>query len=296
MHFPGLRYEGPIYRPPSEAGSLLIQATVGCPHNKCTFCMVYKKGPGFRVRPVEDISEDLRRARDALGDSVRTVFFPSGNTIIMKTDDLAEICRYTRELFPGLERITIYASAQFICRKGADGMKRLAEAGLSRLHVGLESGDDVILERVRKGSTLAQQIEAGMICKAAGIELSEYVMLGIGGKERTEEHIAATAAVLNRIDPDWIRLRTFLPKINTPILEDIDAGQFHVLSPHEVLKETCDLIGGLDVTGMVTSDHYTNYVNVQGRMPGDRDRMLGSVMKALQRDESCFRPVYVGME
>ena len=197
MELYGLRYEGPIYRPPSEALSLLVQATIGCPHNRCTFCMVYKNGPKFKVRPVEDIKEDLRRARKALGTRVRTVFFPSGNTIIMKTPDLAEICRYTRELFPKLERITIYASSQFIARKGPEDMKVLAEAGLTRMHVGLESGDDEVLTRVKKGSTAEKQIEAGKIAMEAGIQLSEYVLLGIGGKERTREHVEGTVRVLN---------------------------------------------------------------------------------------------------
>ena len=134
MELHDLRYEGPIYRPPSEASSLLVQATVGCPWNKCIFCMVYKNGPGFRIRKVEDIKEDIEKAGKALGDRVRTVFFPSGNTIIMKTEDLAEICRYTRETFPDLERITVYGSAQYVFRKGLDEMKVLAEAGLLPNH------------------------------------------------------------------------------------------------------------------------------------------------------------------
>ncbi len=291
-----MRYEGPIYRPPSEANSLLVQATIGCPWNKCTFCMVYKKGPKFRIRPVEEIKEDIRHASERVGYTVRTIFFPSGNTIIMKTEDLAEICRYAYETFSSLERITTYGSTQYICRKGLDGMKELAEAGLSRIHVGLESGDDAVLERVRKGSTSAQQVEAGRITKTSGIELSEYVVLGLGGRERTKEHIAGTVNALNRIDPDFIRLRTLLPKINTPLLEDIDNGKFELLSPHDVLKETHDLISNLDVTGFVASDHYTNYIDVSGRMPKDRDKMLRALERAMQKPASEFRPVYVGAE
>ncbi len=296
MDLYGLRYEGPIYRPPSEALSLLVQATVGCPHNRCTFCTVYKKGPRFHFRPLEDIKEDLRRAGEALGDSVRTVFFPSGNTIHMPTDEQAKMYRYTREIFPGVERITIYASAQFIVKKGADGMKKLAEAGLDRMHVGLESGDDVVLKRVKKGSTAARQVEAGKLAKDAGIELSEYILLGIGGRDRTKEHVEGTVKVLNEIDPDFIRLRTFLPKINTPILREIDDGTFEVLSPHEVLAETRDIIKGLNVASELTSDHYTNYISVDGRMPVDREKMLRVVEKALKRPEGSFRKVYIGCE
>jgi radical SAM superfamily enzyme YgiQ (UPF0313 family) len=238
----------------------------------------------------------LRRARRTLGDGVRTVFFPAGNTIAMRTDDLAEIFRYTRDLFPSVERITICGSAQYICRKGLEGMRKLAQADLSRIHVGLESGDDVILRRIEKGSTSDQQVEAGTITMAAGIELSEYVILGIGGSERTVEHVVATVNVLNRIEPHFIRLRTFLPKINTPLLEDIEAGRFKTLSPHEVLRETRDLIAGLETTSTITSDHYTNYVDVHGQLPGDRAEMLAVVEEALRMDEACFRSVYVGCQ
>ena len=148
-----LRYEGPIYRPPSEANSLLVQATIGCPWNKCTFCMVYKNGPKFRFRPVKEIKEDLLWAKNNYKYPIRTVFFPSGNTIIMKTEDLIEILKYTKQLFPNIERITVYGSSQYIVKKGLKDMIRISKAGLSRIHVGLESGDDTILKHVKKGST-----------------------------------------------------------------------------------------------------------------------------------------------
>ena len=233
-----LRYKGPIYRPPSEANSLLVQATIGCPWNKCTFCMVYKKGPKFEIRPVKEIKKDLLWAKNNYNYPIRTVFFPSGNTIIMKTEDFVELLKYTKKLFPELERITIYGSSQYIARKGLDDLKKIAKAGLSRIHVGLESGENVILKHVKKGSTAEIQMKAGLLVKKAGIELSEYIILGLGGKKRTKEHIDETVKVLNKINPDFIRIRTFLPKINTPILKDIKSGDFQILTPHEVLKET----------------------------------------------------------
>ena len=207
----GLRYEGPIYRPPSEANSLLVQATIGCPWNKCTFCMIYKKGPEFKIRPVEEIKEDLLWAKNNYPYQINTVFFPSGNTIIMKTEDFVEILKYTKKLFPNLKRITIYGSAQYIVKKGLDDLKKIAKAGLSRIHVGLESGDNIILKKVKKGSTQEIQIKAGLLIKKTGIELSEYVVLGLGGKKRTKEHIQETIKTLNKINPDFIRIRTFLP-------------------------------------------------------------------------------------
>jgi len=296
MSLNGLRYEGPIYRPPSEANSLLVQATIGCPHNLCTFCMVYKKGPKFKIRPVKDIKEDLFWAKNFFGKNIRTVFFPSGNTIVMKTNDLIEIFSYTKSLFPNLERITIYGSSQYIVKKGVDDMKKISEAGLSRIHVGLESGNDNILEMVRKGSDSKTQIKAGKLVKQTGIELSEYIILGLGGKKRSKQHIKETVDALSKINPDFIRIRTFLPKINTPILEDINSGAFQILNPHEILKELYEIVTKLNVSSRIFSDHYTNYLPVNGKLPEDKNIMLQTIRAALEQDEKSFREIYVGTE
>ena len=296
MNLSGIRYEGPIYRPPSEANSLLIQTTIGCPWNKCTFCMVYKNGPKFKIRPVNEIKEDLLWAKKNYKIPIETVFFPSGNSIIMKTDDFVEILRYAKELFPDIKRITIYGSSQYIVKKGLNDMQRLEEAGLSRIHVGLESGSDIVLKNVCKGSTSDVQIDAGKIVKNVGIELSEYIVLGLGGKKYSKEHISETVKVLNIINPDFIRIRTFLPKINTPILKDIESGYFKILSPHEILNEIYYLIDKLKVTSKVFSDHYTNYIRVDGKLPEDREKMLKSIRRALDEDEDFFRKVYIGTE
>lgn len=289
-----MRYEGPIYRPPSEADSLLVQATVGCPHNRCTFCMIYKNGPRFKIRSVREIKEDITTARRDYGENVRTLFFPAGNTIAMKTDDLCEICRFSKEVFPHLQRITVYGSSQYIYQKGLEDLKRLAEAGLSRIHVGLESGDDEILKRIRKGTSSREQIEAGKWVMAAGMELSLYVILGIGGRKRTESHARETAEVLNHIEPDFIRLRTFVPKINTPLLENIREGSFQILGPHEVLQETALFIRNLNASAYLASDHYTNYINIEGRLPEEKTRLLDEIASALKRKESAFRSFFVG--
>ncbi len=289
-----MRYEGPIYRPPSEADSLLIQATVGCPHNRCTFCMVYKNRIKYKVRPVEDIKQDMREAFDKYGQYVRTLFLPAGNTIAMKIDELCEICRFAKELFSNLERITVYGSSQYIARKGPEGMKKLAKAGLARIHVGLESGDDEILRLIKKGTDSEKQIAAGKYVTDAGIELSLYVILGIGGKQRTRQHAVETAKVLNRISPDFIRLRTFVPKINTPLLKDVMDGTFVMLGPHEVLRETAEIVKRLQVNSYLTSDHYTNYINIEGQLPAARERMLQIIGAALQKSENQFRPFFIG--
>jgi len=291
-----MRYEGPIYRPPSEADSLLIQATVGCPHNKCTFCMIYKKGPPYRIRPVQDICDDIDAARDFYGETVSTLFFPSGNTIAMPPSDLAAICRHARETFPGLQRITVYGSSQYILKKGLADLVALREAGLRRIHVGLESGDDVVLRRVKKGTTAAEQIAAGRLVKEAGIELSEYVILGLGGAERSTPHALNTAAALNAIAPDFVRLRTLVPKINTLLLHEIQKRRFELLAPHAVLREARLLVDRMECRTCLASDHYSNYLDLTGRLPDDKRRLLEAVDRALTWDEDRFRPTFVGTQ
>jgi radical SAM superfamily enzyme YgiQ (UPF0313 family) len=291
-----VRYEGPIYRPPSEADSLLIQATVGCPHNRCTFCMVYKDGVKFKVRPTAEIKADLVSARRIYGEQVRTIFLPAGNTIAMPTAALAEVCRFSRSLFPFLERLTVYGSAQYIYRKGPDKLKTLAEAGLRRIHLGLESGADAILARIQKGADARMQVAAGRRVVEAGMELNAYVILGLGGGPLTENHARETARALNEMAPDVVRLRTFVPKINTTLLEDVKAGRFKMLSPHEVLAETLALLQGIEVPTRVVSDHYTNYLEVAGSLPRDKEAMLRGLEQALKRDESSFRPFFIGTQ
>jgi len=290
-----MRYEGPIYRPPSEARSLLVQATVGCPHNRCTFCLVYKN-LRFKIRSVLEIKEDLEEAARVYGDRVRTLFFPAGNTIAMPTEDLAEVCRQARALFPGLTRITVYGSSQFIVKKGLAGLRLLAEAGLTRIHVGWESGDDEILGAINKGATRAVHAEAARLLREAGIELNAYVILGIGGQEGSAAHARETAALVNEAPPDVLRLRTFVPKVNTPLLEDVLAGRFRMLSPHQVLAETVALLEGITAPVRVESDHYTNYINVSGNLPQDREKMVATLKEALTRPESDFRPFFIGTE
>ena len=258
--------------------------------------MTYKKGPPFKVRSVREIKADLDEAKETLGDLIQTLFFPAGNTIAMPTDDLAQICTYARSLFPRLKRVTVYGSSRYIHKKGLADLVKLKESGLSRIHVGLESGDDEVLRRIKKGCNADEQIEAGRWVIEAGLELSEYIILGIGGKERTERHALETARTLNAINPHFIRLRTFLPKVHTLLLHQIGKGRFQVLSAHEVLRETRQIIQHLDVTSKIYSDHYTNYVNVHGRMPEEKERMLQIIDGALEEDESAFRSVYVGTQ
>ena len=284
-----MRYEGMVFRPPSEAGSLIIQATVGCPHNRCTFCSMYK-GSRFKIRSVEDIKEDLEMARDHYGPGVKSVFFADGNTIIMKTRDLAEIFSYTRQVFPGLERITLYGSARFLLLKSLKEFITLKEAGLKRIHSGLESGDDEVLAFLKKGVTAAQAIEAGRRVMGAGIELSEYYIVGAGGKDLTRQHAVNSGKTLTAINPDFIRLRTMMPARRAPLYEMFKEGSFVLLRPHQALRETRLLLENLEgVDSWFLSDHVSNYWPVNGKLPGDREKMLKDLDYALSLDESHFR-------
>jgi radical SAM superfamily enzyme YgiQ (UPF0313 family) len=282
-----MRYEGAIFRPPSEAGSLLIQATIGCPHNRCTFCGMYKKKK-FRIRPVAEIKEDLWMARDTYGNGIRTIFFPDGNSIVLKTAELIEIFEFAQQLFPHLERITIYGSARFLLRKSLDDLKALRQAGLGRIHSGMESGDDEVLRRIQKGATADQIIEAGCRVKEAGIELSEYLLIGIGGRELSQQHALGSARVLNAIDPDFIRVRTYTPVPKTPLGQEYLAGSFQLPSPHEAIKELRLILENLKTTGLFLSDHISNYANINGKLPEDKEKMLQILDYALTIDESKF--------
>jgi radical SAM superfamily enzyme YgiQ (UPF0313 family) len=258
--------------------------------------MIYKNGPRFRIRDLDDIKQDIKEAHQRFGNVFRSIFLPAGNTICMKTKYLCDICCYCHSLFAGLERITVYGSSQYIAMKGVEDLKHIAAAGLTRIHVGLETGDDVTLKRIRKGTTQKQQIQAGKMVIEAGLELSEYVVLGIAGVHRSSEHAFSTAYALNEINPHFIRFRTFVPKIHTPLLEDVKSGAFIMLGPHQVLEETETIIENLDVTSNVTSDHYTNYINLDGELPRDRERFLAILKRFQQRAEEEFRPHFVGTQ
>ncbi len=284
-----MRYEGLVYRPPSEAGSLIIQATVGCPHNKCAFCTMYE-GKKFKIRPVADIKEDLDMAKDYYGEGIKSVFFADGNTIIMKTHQLIDIFTYTRELFPYLERITLYGSNRFINLKSAADFKLLQQNGLSRLHCGLETGDNEVLKHINKGFTAEEAIEAGRKVIEAGIDLSEYIIVGVGGRERWQEHAINSAKVLNQINPHFIRLRTFLPIPGSLMYERYKRGEFTLLSPHEALRETKLFIQHLEgIDSLLLSDHTSNHWDVHGQLPGDKDKMFKAIDHALTIKESRFR-------
>lgn len=284
-----MRFEGMVYRPPSEANSLIIQATVGCPHNRCAFCSMYRESR-FKIRFVEEIKKDLDMAQKYYGDAVRSVFFADGNTIVMKTGELVEIFQYAGEIFKELERITIYGSARFVLKKTVAELRMLKEAGLKRIHSGMESGDDEVLRTICKGADREGVIRAGKMVKEAGIELSEYMIVGVGGRELSQQHAINSATALNEINPDFIRLRTFMPVRGTELYGKYREGGFSLLSPHEALRETRLFVEHLQgIDSLLYSDHISNYWDVHGKLMDDKETILREIDYALTLPEKNFR-------
>lgn len=285
-----MRYEGIVYRPPSEAGSLVIQATLSCPHNKCGFCAMYK-GRRFRVRPLEEVLEDLDLALAIYGaGGVRTIFLADGNTAVLPTHKLVAIGEAARERFPDLIRITVYGSAKFLEKKKREEWRRVAEAGITRIHSGLESGDAVTLKAVQKGVTPQQAVEAYRHVMGSGIELSVYLMVGVAGTERWREHALGSAEVLNQAPPHFIRLRTYVPQPNTPWHDRWKEGGLTLPTAYEALRETRLLLESLEGPSTLLSDHVSNFLNVQGRIPEDKRAMLAQIDEALAWPATRFRP------
>jgi len=285
-----MRYEGTVYRPPSEAGSLIIQATLACPHNRCAFCSMYKDRK-FRVRPVEEVIEDLDIAVAVHGtEAVRTIFLADGNTAVLPTKKLVAIAEAAHQRFPKLSRITVYGSAKFLAKKSLEDWRQVCEAGITRIHSGLESGDPVTLEEIEKGVTPEQAVEAYNHVMNAGIELSVYLMVGVAGSERWREHAIGSAEVLNQAPPNFIRLRTFVPSPNTPWHDRWERGDLTLLTAHEAVRETRLLVERLEGPTTLLSDHMTNFVDAHGRIPEDKQVMLEGLDEALEWPLHRFRP------
>jgi radical SAM superfamily enzyme YgiQ (UPF0313 family) len=285
-----MRYEGTVYRPPSEAGSLIIQATLACPHNRCAFCAMYKDRK-FRVRPVNEIIEDLDIALEFYGaHRIHTIFLADGNTAVLPTEKLVSIGEAARERFPNLQRITVYGSAKFLMKKSREQWRRVAEAGITRIHSGLESGDAATLLAIDKGVTPEQAVEAYHHVIDAGIELSVYLMVGVAGTERWREHAIGSAEVLNRAPPDFVRLRTFVPHPGTAWHDRWKEGSLTLLSAQQALSETRLLVERLEGPTALLSDHVSNFLDVHGRIPEEKEGMLAQIEEALQWPIESFRP------
>lgn len=266
-------FDFPPYRPPSEANSMLLRVTHGCPWNKCAFCSMYKKYP-FARKSMAEIKADIDMMPDVYGRRADNVFLGDSNSVLLSADDLVEILGHLYQVFPKLKRVTSYARAKTVLQKTPEELKRIRQAGLTRLHIGLESGSDEVLKLIRKGPTAAEIIEGSLKARAAGFECSLYVLLGIGGMEHTMDHRRGTVEVLNAVDPDFIRVRTLTPIPKSEIARWIAEGSFTQISPLVSLEEERDIVAGLEVHSRFLNDHASNIVPLDGKLPEDKERML----------------------
>lgn len=269
-----MRYEGLVYRPPSEARSLIVQVTIGCAHNKCTFCTMYK-GKQFRVRKKEEVLEDFQMAYDTYGDRIRRIFLADGDALIVRTPDLLDILNFIREKFPSTERVTSYGTPGDILRKSVEELKSLARAGLDMVYMGAESGDAVTLERINKGVTREEIIEAGQKLRRCGIRSSITLISGLGGRERKREHAVESAKLISAIKPDYVGFLTLMLDESTEIYRQIQAGEMELLTPEEVVEEMRLFLTNVDSQGTVfRANHASNYVILKGNLNEDIEEML----------------------
>ena len=311
--------QGPI-RPPSESESLLIRITRNCPWNRCTFCPVYKD-VNFSLRPVEHVLNDIDTVKsyvDAIVEAKRTgtryygdflkegledevalhaayhfvaggmrsIFLQDGNSLIIKPEDIITILRHLQLSFPMVERITSYARSHTIARISDENLEKMAQAGLNRIHIGMESGSDRVLKMVRKGVDKATQIKAGQKVKRAGIELSEYFMPGLGGDALSREHALESADALNQINPDFIRMRALALPVAAPLTTQFEAGEFDKMGEVATARELLLFLESLQgITSKVRSDHVLNlFSEVNGTLPADQQKMIDPLRRFLALD------------
>ncbi len=289
-----MRYEGNVFRPPSEARSYILQCTVGCTHNRCTFCAMYKDKK-YHVRPMADIKEDIKMAKRYYHD-VEKVFLADGDALAMETTDLIEILEELYKTFPSLHHVGIYASPDSIIAKQIAELTALKAAGLTIAYLGVETGDPDLLQDIRKGVTYDEMVEAGKQIRRAGILLSVTVLLGLAGRTpQAVLHAVNTAKILNEMNPDYIGALTLMLVPRTELYRRMEKGEFELPGPFEVLDEMRILIGHLEVSGTeFRSNHASNYLPIKGRLPEDKDKMLALINEIINKnDRSYLRPDYM---
>lgn len=286
-----MRYQEPVFRPPSEADSYLLPVTNGCSHNECTYCAMYLS-KRFSVRPESEVLEDIAEAARAMP-TTRRVFLLDGDALTLSAKRLIPILEALREHFPHLQRVGAYANAISINNKSDEELKRIRALGLTIAYLGLESGDEIVNDRIRKGATIDEQVEAVQRAQAAGIKMSVMTLLGMGGRERTREHAVNTGKVLSRMDPRYISCLTVTPVAGTPLFAQVEDGSFEMISPDETLAELEGILEHTHVSGAVfRSNHASNYLPLGGRLPADRERLLEAV-RAGRRGEVALKPEWL---
>ena len=275
-----MRYEGRVFRPPSEAYSLIVQVTIGCSHNGCTFCDMYKEKQ-FHLRKLEDVLEDFILARRAYS-HIERIFLADGDALMRRTEDLAIILQHIRDTIPECTRVPSYGSPKSILTKTPEQLALLRSLGLKMIYLGLESGCDDVLTHVNKGVTVDEIVRAGQMVKDAGMKLSVTAINGLGGTELWREHALGTADAFSRMKPDYIGLLTLMFEGGTPLQKEWEAGKFQLLTAPQVAQETLLMLEHIDSEGSIfRSNHASNYLSLKGTLNRDRDALCNTLRRAL---------------
>lgn len=277
-----MRYVGDIYRPPSEAYSLLVQVTIGCSHNKCTFCNMYK-AKQFKVRKPEEVLEDLAWARSHYN-SVERIFLCDGDALCLANHKLLVILDYIKEHFPECERVTTYGRATDVIRKTDEELRELKEHGLEMVYIGAESGSQKILDKVNKGETREELIEGVQRLEKAGIKTSVTFISGLAGPDDWEEHAIETGKMIAEMNASYVSLLTLMLQPPAPLLDDYREGKFKLLTAEEVLAETCLMLQYARPSKpcVFRSNHASNYVSLRGNLPMDNESMIASLKRCME--------------
>ena len=283
-----MNYEGDIYRPPSEAYSLILQVTVGCTHNECTFCSMYK-ADRFKIKPFETVLADLREARGYYR-YVERVFFADGDALCMTTDKLMRLLDAVRQIFPECKRVGIYGRASHILSKSDDELITLREAGIGIIYIGAESGSDEVLRRINKGDTAQQMTDAVQKAERLGIQTSVTFISGLGGKELMMEHAVKTGEMISAMSASFVGFLTLRVEPFVPLYADIRSGAFKQLTPLEVVAEQEIILEHTDCASetVFRSNHASNWLVLKGTLPQDKERMLEQI-RAAKTDTGVLR-------
>lgn len=276
-----MHYEGNIIRPPSEANSILLQVTVGCSRNKCTFCGTYK-GERFRIKSDAIIMEDIDFAAKYCKRQ-RRVFLCDGDALIVPQKRLLKILKEIENRLPWVTRVGLYANAKALNMKTADELEELKSHGVGIFYLGLETGDDITLKKIKKGASSKDMIEMGTKAKQAGIKLSITVLLGIAGPQRSQIHAMETGRVLSAIDPDYVGALSLMLIPGTPLYQDYQSGEFRLIEPHEMLAELRTMIASTNLTrGLFHANHASNYLPIRARLPKEKEPTIRLIDAALK--------------
>ena len=286
-----IRYEGQLYRPPSEAESLILQATIGCSYNRCTFCAMYRE-KRFRVRPLPELEREIAWAAAHSPEPVRKVFLADGDALVAKSSFLLALLERLRAAFPGLARVSCYASPQALAVRSVEEMRALREAGLSLYYLGIESGHDAVLAKLDKGVDSAEMIRVANKASEAGVKLSTMILLGAGGRALSEAHARASARVVNAIQPRFVSTLVMTPVEDTPLFAEAERGLVDDLTPLELARELRTFVAGLELEGTVfRSNHASNYLALGGNLPRDKPKILAALDQVLAHpSRAAFTP------